>query len=403
MIQNMFTRNGENNKAILDLIKASLWETEVKTASWEEFKEMRIQAVAALPATILSRLNLDAELRKEWRNTILEQLMYHANYIHEQERLPISVPYVILKGTAAAQYYPHPEYRKMGDIDIITRREDFDSACKGLLENGYVEFASKIQEDFGRHRGFVRNGIEVEVHAFFALLNDPKQAEYLDDLIIKNINPSHILPDLVNGLVLLEHIAQHMEGGLGLRQIIDWMMFVNNCLPDKQWPEFQRLTQNIGLEKLAIISTRMCELYLGLPERSWCKDADEMICKKLMDYVLSCGNFGIKHSDNNKPGTSVLSNAQTPFAFVRLLQERGLVNWKAAQEHHILRPFAWLYQIVRYLNKGLARNNALSEIKEEYLIAKERIAFFDLLGVKQTSKGLAVYRDGKYKKTYMRP
>ena len=94
--------------------------------------------------------------------------------------------------------------------------------------------------------------------------------------------------------MILEHISQHLENGLGLRQIIDWMMFVHKCLPDENWPEFQVLASNIGMETLAIVMTRMCELHLGLPERMWCKSADNELCGQLMDYILACGNFGEK-------------------------------------------------------------------------------------------------------------
>lgn len=388
---------------MLNLLKASLWGTAVTTVTRKDYEEMKIHAIDALPADVISGANIDAELRREWKRKILRQLVYYSEYIYEQENLPISEPYVILKGTSAAKYYPHPEYRTMGDIDIMTRREDYERICNSLLENGYMEHANRIEEDFGRHRGFSKNGIEVEVHAFFALLNDPKQAKYLDDIIIRNINSSHVLPDLINGLVLLEHIAQHMEGGLGLRQIVDWMMFVDKCLPDEKWHEFKKHAHNIGLENLAVVSTRMCELYCGLQEHMWCRDADEKACKRLMDYILSCGNFGVKQRGENGPGATILSNVRTPFALVRLLQERGIVNWKAAQKHSILRPFAWLYQIGRYLSKGLGRKNAIKELKEEYDTAKQRTALFDLLGVKQASKGLAVYRHGRYIKTFKRP
>ncbi|MBR0512934.1 MAG: nucleotidyltransferase family protein [Clostridia bacterium] len=389
---------------MLDLLKASLWGTESAIASREDYSEMKAHAIAALPANVLPWTSMDPELRTEWKKTIMQQLISYNQYLYEQENLPITFPYVILKGTSAAKYYPHPEYRKMGDIDIMTRREDYENACSELIKYGFVEHINKEEEDFGRHRGFSKNGVEVEVHAFFALLNEPKQAEYLDDLIIENITPSHELPDLVNGLVLLEHIAQHMEGGLGLRQIIDWMMFVDKCLSDeKEWSNFRMMAQRIGLEKLTEVVTRMCEMFLGLEEHTWCRNVDEKSCKGLMDFVLSCGNFGIKLVDKIGPGANVLSYARTPFAFIHLLQERGLVNWKTAQKHAVLRPFAWLYQIGRYLNKGLGRKNAISELKGEYVAAKERVALFDALGVKQSSKGLAVYRNGKYQKTYKMP
>ena len=388
---------------ILCLIKASLWGSNITTATKKDFEEMKNHAVAALPADILSQAVLDTELRDAWNNYIYQQVAYNIKNKYQQEKLPISVPYVILKGSSAAQYYPYPQYRTMGDIDIITRREDYDTACRNLIENGYTEHINIIETEFGRHRGFLKNGIEVEVHAFFALMNDPGKAEYLDNLIIKNINPSHILPDLVNGLVLLEHIAQHMEEGLGLRQIIDWMMFVDKCLPEEKWPMFKTMAQKIGLEKLAIVTTRMCELYLGLPEHMWCNTADVNVCKNLMDYVLSSGNFGRKTSREKGPGANIITYARTPFSFVRLLQERGLVNWKFAQSNALVKPFAWVYQLGRYCKKSLGRKKAFLELKEEYETAKSRVILFDILGVKQTSKGLAVYKDGKYIKTHKKP
>ena len=122
---------------------------------------------------------------------------------------------------------------------------------------------------FERETGFIKNDIIVELHRSFAKLNNADHARYLDDLIITNINPTHELPDPVNGLVILEHISQHLVNGLGLRQIIDWMMFTDKCLPDEKWPEFREMAQKTGMEKLAVVVTRMCEIYLGLPCRNW--------------------------------------------------------------------------------------------------------------------------------------
>ncbi|MCR4621546.1 MAG: nucleotidyltransferase family protein [Clostridiales bacterium] len=388
---------------MLCLIKASLWGTSCEEVTHEVYEEMQLHAVSAIPAGILPILKMSLDLQATWKKDIIQKVAYFANYSYTEKRLPISVPYVILKGTSAAQYYPYPEYRTMGDIDIMTSHDDYELACESLLGNGFKENTSEAEDEFGRHRGFSKNGIEIEVHSFFALLNDPQKAQYLDDLIIKHISPSHVLPDLVNGLTLLEHINQHMEGGLGLRQIIDWMMFVNKCLPDENWPEFCEMARNVGLEKLAIFTTRMCEMYLGLPKRRWSKDADETSCSALMDYVLSCGNFGRKRAKENEPGVSILTSVRTPAAFFRLLHEQGQVNWEAANKSPILKRLAGVYQLGRYLKKGLRRENAITKLKTEIKAAKARNRLFDELGVKRTSKGLAVYENGKYVKTYKRP
>lgn len=378
---------------MLDIIVKSIWNKGRAVANEEDFIEMKKHAIAALPANILSELSLSSDLKSEWQRVIYQQIGYYAYYKHTEQTIPLSVPYVILKGTAAAQYYPTPELRMMGDIDLMTSRDDYIDALDELIKHGY-----RIISDKDRETVLVKNRILVELHKYFASLNDPKQAKYLDDLILCNINPSHYLPDTINGLVLLEHISQHLENGLGLRQIIDWMMFVGKCLPDEKWPEFQEMAQRIGLERLAIVTTRLCEIYLGLPERSWCAGEDEELCEQFMDYILACGNFGNKQTCDSSIIKNVFSRAKNPRAAFRLLQERGLVNWRTAQKHRFLRPFAWIYQLGRYFSLGIHRDEAMSKLKEEYKEARRRNDMFDKLGVKQTANGLAMYKEGKYVK-----
>ena len=375
------------------IIQLSLWGNGDLFVDQEIYNEMKRQAIIALPSTYLSSLELSPELGKEWKNQIIQQLSYNFQYKYVQSKLPIQVPYVILKGTAAAQYYPYPEYRTMGDIDIMTRREDFTTAYQQLQDDGY-----QVIEELNRETTLKKNNVVVELHRTFASLNDPVQAKYLDDLIIQNITPSHVLPDPVNGLVILEHINQHLEGGIGLRQIIDWMMFVDKCLPDEKWPEFLTMAQKTGLVKLAMTCTRMCEMYLGLPHRKWCADTDPALCEQLMDYVFECGNFGNKMTTDADISKNAFAYASTPKMLYTLLQKQGLDNWRAARKYRFLHRFAWIYQAFRYVSRGLKRDQAVSKLMEEYKAARKRNAMFDALGVKTTAKGIAVYKDGEYVK-----
>ena len=380
-----------NEEKVFGLIKLSLWGYERITTDWDAYEEMKRHAIATLCAPIISSLDLSAELKEKWKTLIVQQLTFCDYCSHEQSVLPISTPYVILKGTSAAKYYPYPEYRMLGDIDIMTRREDLEKARQQLIVHGYT-----VVKELNREITLVKNGIVIELHRRFASINDPMQAQYLDDLITENINPSHVLPDLINGLVILEHISQHMEGGLGLRQIIDWMMFVNKCLPDERWPEFREKVQKIGLENLAIVTTRMCEIYLGLPQRNWCTGADFALCEQLMDYVMKCGNFGNKKTSDTDISENAFAYASTLRTAFKLLQNQGLTNWKLVRKYTCLRPFAWIYQMFRYIHKGFHREKALYKLKKEYSGAKKRKRLFDELGVRTTAKGNIIIQDGKY-------
>lgn len=379
--------------SIFQLIRAAIWGTAIEEVTEEDYAEMKLHAIVALPASILQSIKMPNQLRESWGKSILQYMAYNAHSRYVQKNIPLTVPYVILKGTSAAKYYPNPEYRIMGDIDIITKREDFYEAYNQLQNNGYM-----VINKSERETSCQKNGVVIELHRYFASLNNPEQSKYLDDLIIENITPTHILPDMINGLVLLEHISQHLEHGLGLRQIIDWMMFVDKCLPDDKWPEFCEMAYSIGLKRLAIITTKMCETYLGLCKRKWCEEADITACDQLMEYIMSSGNFGNKWISESAVGETVFSYIRKPIAAFKWLQERGTVNWEAAQKHPILKPFAWVYQTGRYLIRGFKQEGSTSALKAEYIAAKKRINLFESLGVKQKAKGLVVYKNGEYVK-----
>ena len=375
---------------MLNIIKSSLWNTRSSTADEHIYNEMRKHALIALPANILSSIEMPSDLRQKWEQDILRQICYYCNYMYIQNSLPVTVPYVVLKGTSAAQYYPYPKFRTMGDIDIITKRDNYDCACKQLIDDGFVETTCHADKERGRHRSFVKNKFIVEVHAFFASMNDVDKAEYFDDLIINNINDSHILPHTINGLVLIEHINQHMEEGLGLRQIIDWMMFVDKCLPDDKWMEFEEYVRKIGLKSLAIAVTRMCEIYLGLSEHEWCSSADEGLCSELMDYILACGNFGTNVSSEQKMALSRAIDLNHPIRLIKELQARGSNNWEVAR-NPVLRPFAWVWQ-------GLQLSKSSRGVIKQYSRAKELDKMFNALGVRRSKNGIVYYKDGEYYK-----
>ena len=184
------------------------------------------------------------------------------------------------------------------------------------------------------------------------------------------------MPDKENGLVLLAHACQHLRNAqLGLRQVIDWMMFVHSYLDDEKWSEeFQPFVTQFGLEKAAVTLTYLCQKWLGLPDQiKWCESADEQQAKELLELVLSNGNFGRK-AETNK----VVEGLGIEFAeegFFRVLQATGLRTWSAAQKHECLRPFAWLYQLGRWAIRGSKSLLHPSELYRAIARARRQSAF----------------------------
>ncbi len=314
------------------------------------------------------------------------KLTFANNYrlLWEQQQLEnvlTDIPYIVLKGSAAAIYYPEPLKRTFGDIDILVRPGDYEKAKLGLEANGYLR---GTEDD--RHIHYMRNGATIELHRRFATLQTQALETYLDGLLYQDtlINgkvgkftfpmPSNAL----NGLILLTHINQHLEEGLGLRQIIDFVMYIKTELPDEKWPAFEEKTDQIGLTTLANVVGKIGKMYLGLPASvTWCDDAKETTVEKLLDYCFDCGNFGHKDPANNTV-RMVMSHGRGVRGFFRNLQKQGVANWERLKDQPWLKPAAWLYQLCRYIKIGL-KDMHLRELMQNLKASRKRNQLMDEL------------------------
>ena len=362
----------QTEQVLLQAIQKSLWNTDIgfpADTDWHAvLKEAEYQAVLGLVIDTAPK-----DVREKWKSRAGVVTANFVRILHYQKQLcelfkANDIPLVILKGTAAAVYYPNPAQRSMGDIDYLVPEKYFDRAKVLLSENGY-----SVEEDlrYARHIDVTKDNISFEQHRFFS------DGEVEIERFIKDGMTSieerevfgikfPMLPRLANGLVLLGHMVHHLKTGLGLRQVIDWMMYVHSELTDDFWTEtFEPAAKESGLDKVAFIATEMCKKYLGLPaEIHWCEDGDEALCRELMESLLSSGNFDRKRGRGSAIET-VTSNFARKGLF-RYLQTAGEYNWKAYHKHKWLKPFAWAYQICRYIKQGIKAKRSNKQLFDDF-------------------------------------
>jgi len=289
-----------SQQALLELLKASLFGTEPSFPSdidWDAvLQEAKDQTVVALAAPAVPKEETD-----KWLLPATQNKMRFFQVLDEQVNLvrlfnEANIPLVILKGFAAAMYYPVPLQRTMGDIDFIVPTDRMEEARQLLSENGY-DYLLKTR----RHYDYKKNDTSLELH--FQYSDDNWDIEEYIINGIAHIEMSEVygkqfpvFPVEINGLVLIDHIRSHLYSGLGLRQIIDWMMFVHAFSNEKIWIDrFVPLVREVGLETLATTVTKMCKIWLGLPDDiTWCENADEETVHQLMKMIFESGNFGRK-------------------------------------------------------------------------------------------------------------
>ena len=378
---------------LFDYIRVSQFGGELSSTSSEVvlhgdlYAAAKEQAVMGMVAPLVPAEAQKADGR--WREFLYRQVANYARYMHAQDALcalmnGAGIPFVILKGSAAATYYRNPSERTMGDIDFQVLPDDFERTRTLLLEGGYV--LDSTSEEHERHIAFDKDGVHFELHRKFS-----HEEMDLEDYIVPGISAFEtkeidghafpMLPKLPNGLVLLDHMKSHLRAGLGLRQVVDWMMYVHAELDDRFWnDEFGAVAKSKGLDTLAKVTTRACQIYLGLNQSiSWCREANEETCRMLMDNLLTSGNFGRKQGSGNT--VEAVTTAFRREGVFRRLQRAGEYNWKAYKKHHWLKPFCWFYQIFRYIKQGLKSGRSRKQIKGDLERSKERYELLKRLGI----------------------
>ena len=351
----MFSLNKEQ-VGLIEILKAALFDLSPKipeSINWDNLlKFAKDQCIVPLVIAYVP-----AENRNEWLQISYQIRAHYMQMIYEQDSLvklfkANNIPLAIFKGTAAAIYYPTPSLRTFGDVDFYIPENQWESAVNLLEKNGYLFFSKDSRE-----YEFNKNGIEFELHSMIS----SKHYNNIDHIYnngLKNVVEYKIgsfafpgFPTYENGLILLGHIMQHLkETGIGLRQILDWMMYVHNELDDLAWEKyFKAFAVEAGLEKLAITVTYMCKKWFGLPDNiTWCNGADEIIADQLLIRVFEDGNFG-----HNRALFENIKRYIRNEGLFKYLQRAGIDNWSLAQKYKIFRPFAWFYQICVLFIKGV--------------------------------------------------
>lgn len=383
------TPSAQFHTTLFAFLRACIFTDEtVEDADWRAlYQEMKIHAIAGLAGEWLSRHEIaDTELDSAWRKYCQMKEGEWVRYMLAQEDLLTvldanQIPCVIIKGAASAMNYPVPPHRSMGDVDFLVKRRDFERALRVLRENGFHDGVQGAE-----HHGVLKkNGVTFEMHVRLARVSENDVggiARFEEGIDRREMHETEgfrfpTLPVALNGAVLMHHIMQHLASGLGLRQIIDWMVYLNG-LSEETWKnEVYPLLCDFGLKTLTHTVTLICERYLGLPKRL--PDEGNYPCDELLEFILSSGNFGVKTGFEGSIATVTRGEFYKGHFFGRL-QERGLINWKAAQKHKILRPFAWIYQAFRILGMFMRNNVGVGKFFSERKKGRAQKALMDRLG-----------------------
>lgn len=190
------------------------------------------------------------------------------------------IPFMIMKGFACAQYYPNPQHRPCGDIDIYPGGK-FQESNNALKDAGV-----NVVPHYYRHSVSYINDIMVENHCVLGDLRGPKkQTRELEAWLKREANnallkekeakikgqviPGGVFPTAnFNALFLPWHVSAHfMFEKVTLRHLLDWALFLTIDGKNINADTFKAAKKSFtyGYSKMADILTDLSLRYLNMP------------------------------------------------------------------------------------------------------------------------------------------
>lgn len=241
---------------------------------------------------------------------------------------------VLLKGQGMATLYPMPAHRTCGDIDLYVLPSDFYKTQQ-LFEQ-LACLPMECGEE--KHLEYVYKNILVEIHHSVNRFNYPLSnwrfkkvvAKLFDNNLLETVTITNrevqILPATFNVFYLLTHTYYHILcGGVGLRQICDWVLLVRQKHNSIDQKLFSFYLKQFDFQKVYDAIAYVAVQYLGLDRKYLpvvINNKHAYYGEQVMKMIMWGGNFGkYKGEYAIKPTSSMRGR-------IRNFWEACVISWR---------------------------------------------------------------------------
>ena len=313
---------------ILELLQVALGNRDSlfrapSAAEWEFlFNASQLQAVAGLCVDGIERLpdsqRPPFDILMQWIG--LCQIIETQNKLHQSVLVKTrdclrngGIDAAFMKGLVCGSRYPNPKRRSCGDIDFVVGEKNFVKTLDLLEIIGTVD-----RELIHEHHGmaFVDN-VQLEPHYKVHNYQNPSVDDAMQRMFAE-VFPQKLVEIEIGGekipvfppafecALLVGHMVNHVYAeGLGLRQVVDLMMFIQKEHEAIKSEECQGCLGMMKMERAFRVFACVCEEYLGMSHELLSLEftaKEKQFAAKLMNDIKAVGNFGrgANYLGNNK-------------------------------------------------------------------------------------------------------
>lgn len=299
-----------------------------------------------------------------------------------------TIDYVPLKGIFMKQYYPHPEMRLMGDIDILIPYAKRDEVKNLLLQSNY---SNEEDEKLCAHHDIYAKDKYGHFEMHFRLLDEESSSRDYLDAICWNETINHRFSNEFNIVYLLAHYANHFShGGASFKSMIDIALLLKKETINKDKLLFI-------LEKTNYLSffnsiSQMINYIFGIDVLLFNQKLSLSEMDKIINYIFKCGDFGFGkdndfyyqrtlHDFSKIKKVGIFAKINYIVKLICLPYRKFKYSSKIIKYCPILLPFGWLFRLVKYCFTNKKR-------MKEKLVAIKKVSPDDVNDYKLINKFL---------------
>ncbi len=264
------------------------------------------------------------------------------------------IEHIVTKGFVLREYYPVPELRSYGDIDLVIHPAD-RQRCHELMKG----LGFRTETDWEPVYSYRRGEEYYEFHTRIMEVDVSDKADYrgyFDDVwshvAQKNGKTLQLTPEY-HFLYLITHLAKHLVGsGAGLRMYLDLAAFIRHFGNTLDWAAVRRELETLRLWPFANMALTLVQRGFRVESPLELDPVEKKTWDTFLKLTLDGGVFGKAGMDS---GTNALKTQQRrgKTSRVRTVTKRLFPPAKTIESRYTylrekpwLLPVAWAHRLI---------------------------------------------------------
>ena len=327
-----------NKHHITTMIYNGLYKCNVKIS--DTYKNMMFQI--ALQEAVISSRQLD--------------LIKHLKELLNKNE----IDHVFLKGSVLKALYPTPETRRMGDIDILIRVEQYEKLKKLLQSDGYIELMETDHELKWR-----KNGLLIEFHKTLMPTYNKDFHKFFGtgwEIVKPKSKFEYDFNDEDKFIYLFTHFAKHFrDAGIGIIHLCDLYIYTSKTQLDYTY-----------IEK-CLKELKLYDFYKNIRKvMGVCfeNEKETELSDFILNVILNSGSYGL-HEKNvisnelkRKQKFNSYSKGRLYYFYKQLFPSLSGMKrrYPTLKKYPFLLPYYWICRIFRILFK---ENEKIEEKRQD--------------------------------------